>query len=77
MKGQTKDTNTHFLTKRLKELGVKVRRVSVIPDDIDIIASSFGDTEGPYMWVYENMGGGNFDATEYLAYTNYNPDFFE
>ena len=39
LKGQTEDTNTHFLTRRLKELGVSVRKVSVIPDEIDAIAT--------------------------------------
>lgn len=39
LKGQTQDTNTHFLTQRLYQRGIKVDRVSVIPDDIQTIAS--------------------------------------
>ena len=58
LKGQTKDTNTHFLTKRLKELGVKVRRVSVIPDDIDIIADEVRKFSSEYRYVFTSGGVG-------------------
>lgn len=39
LKGQTADTNSHFLTRRLFSLGVKVHRISVVPDDVQVIAS--------------------------------------
>ena len=38
LKGQVQDTNTHFLTKNLHQRGIRVSKVSVIPDDIDTIA---------------------------------------
>lgn len=38
LKGHTKDTNSHFLLKKLWSLGVKVGKVSVISDDVDEIA---------------------------------------
>lgn len=38
LKGQTIDTNSHFLCEELYKCGINVCRVSVIPDDIDIIA---------------------------------------
>ena len=37
--GQTQDTNTFFLTRGLRSLGVSVARVSVIPDCVDTIAT--------------------------------------
>lgn len=38
LKGHTKDTNSHFLLKKLWSLGVEVGKVSVISDDVDEIA---------------------------------------
>jgi len=38
LKGQTKDTNTHFLACGLRELGIHLERVSIIPDQVDTIA---------------------------------------
>ena len=39
LKGQVQDTNTHYLTKQLYQKGIRVGRVSVLPDDIDVIVS--------------------------------------
>jgi len=39
LKGQTQDTNSHFLTRRLYSLGVRVRKITVIPDDVTTIAA--------------------------------------
>ena len=58
LKGQTSDTNTSFLTKRLKELGVNVRRISVIPDDIDIIANEVRNFSRDYRYVFTSGGVG-------------------
>jgi len=38
LKGQTQDTNSHFLVRRLFTLGAHVRKISVVPDDLDAIA---------------------------------------
>jgi len=39
LKGQTQDTNSHFLVRRLFTLGARVRKISVIPDDVDVISN--------------------------------------
>jgi len=39
LKGQTQDINSSFLASRLFAIGVRVSKISVIPDDIDIIAN--------------------------------------
>ena len=38
LKGQTRDTNSHFLVRRLFTLGARVRKISVVPDELDVIA---------------------------------------
>ena len=58
LKGQTLDTNTHFLTKRLKELGVKVRRISVISDEVDVIAEEVKNFSKSYRYVFTSGGIG-------------------
>jgi len=47
LKGQTLDTNTNFLAKNLFKRGIRVSKVSVIADDVNVIASevkSFSET---------------------------------
>nr|CAB3246480.1 FAD synthase [Phallusia mammillata] len=39
LKGQTKDINSHHMCQSLHELGVDVKQISVIRDDVDVIAS--------------------------------------
>ena len=58
LKGQTCDTNTHFLTRRLKSLGVNVRRVSVIPDELDTIAQEVQNFSKAYRYVFTSGGVG-------------------
>ena len=35
LKGQVRDTNTLFLTQKLYDLGVKVDKISVVPDQVN------------------------------------------
>ena len=58
LKGQTCDTNTHFLTRRLKSLGVNVRRISVIPDELDTIAQEVQKFSKDYRYVFTSGGVG-------------------
>ena len=37
LSGKTEDTNSHFLCQELRSLGVEVRRISVIPDETELI----------------------------------------
>ncbi|GAB1287746.1 FAD synthase [Apodemus speciosus] len=39
LKGHTQDTNTYFLCRTLRSLGVQVCRISVVPDEVATIAS--------------------------------------
>ncbi|MEO1913171.1 MAG: molybdopterin-binding protein, partial [Myxococcales bacterium] len=38
LSGKVVDTNSPFLAKQLREIGVDLERILTIPDDIDIIA---------------------------------------
>ena len=58
LKGQTQDTNTHFLAVNLRKLGVSLERVSVIADDIDTIASEVKAFSEKYDLVLTSGGIG-------------------
>ena len=58
LKGHTKDTNSHFLMTRLWSLGVKVKAVSVISDDVDEIASHVRDFSSRFTYVLTSGGIG-------------------
>lgn len=58
LKGQTQDTNTFFFTKHLHSFGVKVKRVSVIPDDVETIAKEVAQFSEQYTYVLTSGGIG-------------------
>ena len=58
LKGQVQDTNTYFFTKNLQQRGIRVSRVSVIPDDIDTIAGEVKDFSDKYDIVLTSGGIG-------------------
>lgn len=53
LKGQTQDTNSHFLVRRLFTLGARVRKISVVPDELDVIAK-----EVSYCVLITEVAGG-------------------
>jgi len=38
LSGKTKDENSPYLARELRDLGVDVRKISVIPDELDLIS---------------------------------------
>ncbi|XP_054707471.1 FAD synthase-like [Uloborus diversus] len=58
LKGQTKDTNSHFLCKEFYKLGISVLHVSVIPDDIDNIANEVSSLSEKFTFVLTSGGIG-------------------
>src|SRR6185295_5329508 len=58
LSGKTADENSGFLARELRELGVDVRKVSVIPDDTTIIASEVRSFSGAYDYVFTTGGVG-------------------
>eukprot|EP00092_Neocalanus_flemingeri_P031631 GFUD01034349.1.p1 GENE.GFUD01034349.1~~GFUD01034349.1.p1 ORF type:complete len:517 (+),score=126.37 GFUD01034349.1:92-1552(+) len=58
LKGQTQDTNTFFLAQNLRKLGVSLERVTVIPDDLDIIAAEVKNFANNFDFVITSGGIG-------------------
>ena len=58
LSGKTVDTNSSFLAKELRELGVSLRRIAVIPDEMDVISETVAAFHSLYDIVFTSGGVG-------------------
>lgn len=58
LSGKVHDINSFFLTSELRALGVDVKRISVIPDDIDTIGRDAVEFSERYDYVFTTGGVG-------------------
>src|SRR4026209_1289538 len=58
LSGKVTDTNSSFLTRGLRAMGVDVRRISVIPDDLDDIAGTVRRLHETFDLVFTSGGVG-------------------
>ncbi|XP_009883678.1 PREDICTED: FAD synthase [Charadrius vociferus] len=56
--GHTQDTNSFFMCRRLRALGVKVARISVVPDEVDAIAGEVAAFASRFTYVLTSGGIG-------------------
>lgn len=58
LSGKVTDTNSPFLTRELRKIGVDVRKISVIPDDLDEIERVVREFHGSFDVVFTSGGVG-------------------
>jgi molybdenum cofactor synthesis domain-containing protein len=58
LSGKVVDTNSPYLCRELRALGVDVDRIVVIPDDIDVIAAEVRAQSRSHEWVFTSGGVG-------------------
>jgi FAD synthetase len=58
LSGSTQDTNFFYLARTLKELGIRLARCAVIPDDLDAIRESLDLVRHRYTYVFVSGGLG-------------------
>lgn len=58
LKGYTQDTNSFFMCKKLRSLGVKVAKISVVPDEVDLIAAEISVFANRFTYVLTSGGIG-------------------
>ncbi len=58
LSAKTQDTNSHFLCQELRGLGVEVRRISVIPDEIEVIGKEAALFSSAFDLVFTTGGVG-------------------
>src|ERR1051325_6194607 len=56
--GKSQDQNASFLIKELYQLGVALRYVVIIPDEVDEIAKAVREASGKYDYVFTSGGVG-------------------
>ena len=58
LSGKVKDANSFYLASELRTLGVDVRRISVIPDEVDVIGREAFQFSSRYDYVFTSGGVG-------------------
>ena len=58
LSGKVRDDNSFFLASELRSLGVDLERISIIPDDIEIIGKEVAEFSGKYDYVFTSGGVG-------------------
>lgn len=58
LSGKVQDSNSFYLASELRKLGVSLKRISVIPDDIKIIGSEAAEFSRHYDFVFTSGGVG-------------------
>src|SRR5947208_2821958 len=58
LSGKTRDENSPYLVRELRELGVNVRKISVIPDELDSISEEVRVFSNSYDYVFTTGGVG-------------------
>lgn len=58
LSGKTADSNSAFLARELRQLGVTLKRIVVIPDDLDVIAETVRAFHEQYDVVFTSGGVG-------------------
>jgi molybdenum cofactor synthesis domain-containing protein len=58
LSGKVVDANAAYLCRELRQLGVDVRRITVIPDEVDLIAATVGEFSRTFDVVFTSGGVG-------------------
>jgi molybdenum cofactor synthesis domain-containing protein len=58
LSGKVHDSNSHFLATELRALGVDVKRISVVPDEMDTVAREVSEFSEAFDYVFTSGGVG-------------------
>ena len=58
LSGKVTDSNSAFLARELRSVGVTLRRIVTIPDEVDVIAAAVREFRPTYDFVFTSGGVG-------------------
>src|SRR2546428_6844562 len=58
LSGKTRDENSLYLVRQLRDLGVDVRKISVVPDELNLISIEVREFSNSYDYVFTTGGVG-------------------
>jgi molybdenum cofactor synthesis domain-containing protein len=58
LSGKTRDENSLYLVRELRDLGVDVRKISVVPDELNLISNEVREFSNSYDYVFTTGGVG-------------------
>jgi FAD synthetase len=58
LSGKTRDENSFYLVRELRDLGVDVRKISVVPDELSCISNEVREFSNSYDYVFTTGGVG-------------------
>ena len=58
LSGRTRDSNMHHLAGKLTEMGIRLREVRVIPDDMDTIVATVNEMRARFTYLFTSGGIG-------------------
>jgi molybdenum cofactor synthesis domain-containing protein len=58
LSGKTRDENSPYLVRELRDLGVDVRKICVVPDELHLISNEVKDFSNTYDYVFTTGGVG-------------------
>jgi len=58
LSGKTRDENSLYLARQLRDLGVDVRKISVVPDELNLISIEVREFSNSYDYVFTTGGVG-------------------
>src|SRR5262249_5590373 len=58
LSGKVADQNALYLCREFRQLGVDVRKIAVVPDEVELIAREVAEFSRAYDWVFTSGGVG-------------------
>lgn len=58
LSGKIADQNAVYLCREFRQLGVDVRKIAIVPDDVELIAREVAEFSRAYDWVFTSGGVG-------------------
>lgn len=67
LSGRTQDTNTNHLAAKLTEIGIGLREVRVVGDEVDQIVEAVNALRGSYDYIFTSGGQAEIDRCAHFG----------